>query len=147
MASSTAPEAKARIIALLQARPGLAGVQVTWGSPTEDEDIRREMIYLGATEIDGEWRTLGGQWRHESYSIALTVHVAQYGDNEQATEERAFALLDEVSGALASDSWLGGLLEGAPAALERITQTNTPGPQQWAAQVSAQVRCEARFTP
>lgn len=150
MPATTAPTAKARILTALAARPALASVQRTWGSPVEDEDTAGEMIFLGRVRGAGEWRTLGAGKRHESYTVELRVVVLQYGDDEQATEERAFALLDEVSAALAANWFLaagGTQLLYKPAAIESWEQANTPTPDQWGAQIIAQVRCEAMFTP
>ncbi len=146
MASSTAPQAKAAILAALATRPALDAVTRTWGGPTEIEDAAEEHIYLGQVKVVGEWRTLGAGVRHESYTVALRVMVLRYGDDEQATEERAWDLLDEVSAALTADRFLGGLLY-QPAALEEITQDNAPMPKQWAARIDAQIRCHAMFTP
>ena len=150
MAASTAPAAKAAILAALAARPALANVQRTWGGPTEEADVRYEMIHLGPARGAGEWRTLGAGKRHESYTIEVRVIVMKHGDDERATEERAFALLDEVSSALTADRFLangGADLLYTPAAIESWEQTNTPMPEQWGAQIVAQVRCEAMFTP
>jgi hypothetical protein len=146
MAATTAPQAKAAILAALATRPALSGVKRTWGGPTDETDVVAEMIYLGRVEIAGEWRTLGAGVRHESFTVGISVVVSQYGDDEQSTEERAFDLLDEVSAALTADRFLGGLLY-QPAALEAITQENFPAPEQWGARISATIRCEAMFTP
>ena len=150
MAATTAPLAKARILTALAARPALADVARRWGGPTENEDLKGELIHLGKTTGTGEWKTLGAGKRHESYLIALHVLVLQWGDNEQAAEERAFALLDEVSAALYADKFLaagGTQLLYTPAAIESWEQSNVPMPKQWGAQIVAQIRCEAMFTP
>jgi hypothetical protein len=146
MPASTAPAAKQAILTLLAARPALASVDRTWGSPTETDDITAEMIFLGDVELTGEFRALGGQRRDEDYTITISVAVHQYGDDEQSTEERAWDLLDEISGALATDPYLGGLLYEA-AAIRSARQTNTPAPNQWGALITAQIGCAARFTP
>lgn len=150
MAASTAPAAKAAILAAITARPALSTVATRWGGPTENEDLAEEMIYLGPARGTGEWRTLGAGNRHESYTVELRVVVLKYGDDEQVTEERAFDLLDEVSAALNADKFLangGTQLLYTPAAIESWEQTNTPTPEQWSAQIVAQIRCEAMFTP
>jgi hypothetical protein len=98
-------------------------------------------------EVEGEWRTLGAGVRHESYTVELFVVVIEYGDDEQTTEERAFALLNEVSAALAADRFLGGLLY-QPAVIDTIRQDNTPVTLPgWGARITARVRCHAMFTP
>jgi hypothetical protein len=148
--ASTAPLAKTAILAALAARVALADVTRTWGGPTENEDLTEEMIHLGRVRGTGMWKTLGAGKRHESYTVELRVVVLKYGDDEQATEERAFALLDEVSAALNADKFLangGSQLLYTPAAIESWEQMNTPTPEQWGAQIVAQIRCEAMFTP
>lgn len=150
MPATTAPSAKAAILAAIAGRAALSTVQQTWGSPTENEDMAEEMIFLGPVRGTGEWRTLGAGNRHESYTVELRVVVLKYGDDEQATEERAFALLDEVSAALYADKFLangGTNLLYTPAAVESWEQTNTPMTEQWGAQIIAQIRCEAMFIP
>lgn len=146
MPATTAPSAKAAILAAVALRGALAGVKQTWGGPTEGQDVAPEHIYLGKVTGAGEWRTLGAGNRHESYTVAVHVVVLKYGDDEQATEQRAFALLDEVSAALYADKFLGGLLY-LPAAIESWEQDNTPMPEQWGARINAQVRCQAMFIP
>lgn len=147
MPASTAPAAKAAILALLAARPALASVDRRWGGPTEEEDVSEEMIWLGDVVQEGFWRVLGGGYRHERYTIGLAVAVRKYGDDEQATELRAWVLLDEVAAALNTDPWLGGLLEREPVAIESARQQNMlAGTQQWGALIVGQIRCEARFT-
>lgn len=150
MPATTAPAAKSAILAAIAARPALTAITPTWGGPTEADDLAEEMIHLGRTIGEGEWRTLGAPNRHESYLIAVHIIVLKYGDDEQATEERAFELLDEVSAALYADKFLANgatNLLYTPAAIESWEQTNTPTPEQWGAQIVAQVRCEAMFTP
>lgn len=152
MPASTAPTAKARILAAIAARPALSGITPTWGGPTEGEDISQaERIHLGVTRGAGQWRTLGAGNRHESYTVALHIVVIEWGDNEQQTEERAFVLLDEVSAALYADKFLsagGPQLLYTPAAIESWEQTNVPMvSKQWAAQINALIRCEAMFIP
>lgn len=146
MPASTAPAAKQAILTLLAARGALASVTRTWGGPTETDDMTAEMIFLGDVELTGEFRALGGQRRDEDYTITLHIVVQQYGDNEQSTEERAWTLLNEVSSALVSDRYLGGLLYEA-AAITEARQSNTPAPNQWGAHITAQIGCSARFTP
>lgn len=150
MPATTAPTAKTRILIALAARAALANVQRSWGGPTENDDVKGELIHLGKTTGTGEWRTLGAGNRHESYTVALHVLVIQHGDDEQAAEQRAFELLAEVSAALHADKFLaagGPQLLYTPAAIESWEQTNVPMPKQWGAQIVAQIRCEAMFIP
>lgn len=148
--ATTAPIAKTRILALVAARPALSAVRVAWGGPTENEDINGEMIHLGEVNVAGEWRTLGAGVRHETYTIGLHVVVFQYGDDEAATEQRAFVLLNEVSAALTSNKVLNdgtNDLLTHPAAIQNARQTNVPMVDQWGARIDATILCQAMFTP
>lgn len=151
MAASTASAAKAAILAAIAARPALATVKQSWGGPTQTEDVAEEHIYLGRAARDGgRPDPLGDLKRNESYLVAVHIMVLKHGDDEQATELRAFALLDEVSAALVADPFLangGTRLLYLPAKIESWEQTNVPTPDQWGAQIVAQVRCEAMFIP
>lgn len=144
MAASTAPDAKAALLALFDAHAGLSTVRVMWEQPTREEQVRNEMLHLGEVNVTGEWAVMGGLRRDESYSIAITLRVRREGDDPQATEQRAWTLLHEVSTALAADKYLGGLLHQA-AALTDIVQRNDPGPEDWWSVITAQIDCAARF--
>lgn len=145
MPASTAPAAKAALKALFAARPGLSTVSVMWEVPTREEQVRNEMLFFGNVTVDGSWQVMGGLRRDEEYSVALTLQVRREGDDPQATEERAWTLLDEVAAAIASDKYLGGLLHQA-AALTSISQENVATPEDWWAVITAQIACAARFS-
>lgn len=147
MPASTAPAAKAAILTALATRPVLADVSRSWGGPVSDDDYTDEMIYLGDVTVEGEWVAFGANRRDEEYTVQLSVHALKYGaGTEQATEERAWTLLAEVSAALTADKYLGGLMRDA-VALDTIKQTNIPTPEQWATLIVAQIHCVAAFTP
>src|SRR5690242_11539108 len=97
--ATTVPACKAAVLTILAARPALAAGTRTWSGPTKDEDYVEEMIFLGATEDTSEWNSFGGP-RQETYTLAITAWVEMWGDDPQATEERAHALWDEVEDAL-----------------------------------------------
>lgn len=94
MATSTVPAAKAALLALLQARAGLSGVQITWEDPAEL--IQREAIYFGDTDVDERTAALGYQRRDESYDLELIVRVLQEGDDAQTTETRWWTIVAEI---------------------------------------------------
>lgn len=149
MAASTAPEAKRRVLALLAARAGLATVQRTWSAPTEGEGVPRggELLYLGDVSTTGSWKLLGAHARDEDYTIGLVVFVQQDGDDMQATEERSWLILDEVSAALTTDQMLGGLLM-LPVEIASATQkVGVVGVDKTGSRVDAVLRLVARFTP
>lgn len=148
MPASTAPEAKARILELLAARPALAGVRLSWEAPAETTDFNvKNLIWLGDVQHTGQWQCLGPLTRDESYTIQLTVLAIKLGDDARSTEERAWDLLDEVAAAIHNDFHLNGLLR-LPAAIESATQSNgLVGTQSTGCQIVSQIRCDARIQP
>lgn len=150
MKLTTAFEARRRIIALLQAQPGLDGVLVTRGAPTEEIQSGRELIYFGdsVTDHDAEFVSLGADRRDEDYLLELNVYVFQEGDDEDATEARCEALCDEIATALQGDLTLGQLLKQALEADSFEQATNPVGsPEGWRATAEISLRCQALIRP
>mgnify|MGYP000468076575 CR=1 FL=1 len=149
MAASTAPEAKRRVLVLLRARAALAGVDIGWSAPTEAEDLPRggEMVYLGDVTQTGEWRVLGAGRRDEEYTVGLTVWVQQDGDDMQATEERSWLILDEVSGAIYTDPTLSNLLLQSMEILSASQRVGVASADATGSRIDAVLRCNARFIP
>jgi hypothetical protein len=111
---TTAPEAKARIIALLQAAPEMAGVQVQPKGPIRESDVTPEMLYLGRIRGEQEWAALGKLTRHESYTIDVFIRnwVAEAGNTELDTDTRCWEIFSDMETVLRGDPSLGGLLQG-----------------------------------
>lgn len=102
MATSTVPAFKAALLTRLQARTGLAGVQVTYGWPSGQ--VKRESIMLGGVTGSQEFRTVGATQRMEDYSLTAYVTVIKEGGaQQQSADERALALMAEVEADLRSD--------------------------------------------
>jgi hypothetical protein len=103
---TTIPACKAAVLTLLAARPALTGVVLSWSGPTKDDDYVDELIFLGDTEDTSQWAA-GGGIREENYALDVTVWVKLWGDDPQATEQRAHVLWDEVEDALRDDVMAG----------------------------------------
>lgn len=111
MAASTAPEAKRRILTLLQARAGLSGVDVDWGGPVSVEKITADMVYFdGPVTRDPSWDVVGGLRLDERYTLTLQGWTIRKGGTEQAAEERGWVLVDEIEQGVRADLRLAGLL-------------------------------------
>lgn len=96
---STKPAVKAALIALLQARPGLSGVLVTWAIP--HGTLEAEWICVGNVIGEDASAAIGQQARDERYTVACTVSVLRSMlEPAQATAERAFVLAGEIQSAL-----------------------------------------------
>lgn len=144
-ATSTAPACKQAILTILGTVPDLATVDQRWAPPTEETDVSDEMLWLGDTEIvDDNWAALGNGRRRETYRVAVTVWVRNWGDDPQTVEQRAWAIWADVANALRTD------IRAAPSTLrsagvrqfDQITATQTngvAGPQQWGARIDARI--------
>jgi len=102
MAASTVPATKAAILALLRARPSLNLVSITWGEPTESEDLADELIFFEDPVVRTPlWGPLGAPNPiDEEYILVLKVRNRLFGDEQQATEERCWALVYEIEQSL-----------------------------------------------
>jgi len=147
--ASTIPACKAAVLAVLAARAGLTGVTLSWAGPTKDEDYVEEMVFLGDVESTSDWAELGTGRRTEDFTVAITVYVERWGDDPQATEERAYALWDEIEDALRDDLLTqGGMLRSAGVfkfnGISRAVSTGPSTPEKWGARVDASVDFQAR---
>lgn len=97
---------RSALVTLLQARPGLAGVQIGYGMPPGA--LQREHILLGLVEATQEYRALGTTRKFEDYTATLHIGVTREGTNQQAADERALAIMAEVEGVLRTDPTVSG---------------------------------------
>lgn len=92
---------RAALVALLQARAGLSGVQIGYGMPPGA--LQREHILLGPVDATQEYRALGTTRKFEDYTVSVFISVTREGVQQQQADERALALLAEVEAALRTD--------------------------------------------
>jgi hypothetical protein len=151
MPASTVKAVKTAILAALAANGDLAGVQQSWGGPTEGDDTTaEEAIYLGdIVDLEQAWASLGDTpvQRQEEYIVPVFVAVWRYGDEERATEERAWELVEEVKSSLLSATGiLEALTPGAEALFRVAGQINQPfGPQRWRTIIRLEMACSSRL--
>lgn len=147
--ASAIPGCKAAILTVLTARAALTGITLSWSGPTKDEDYHEEMVFLGDIEDTSDWAELGTGRRVEDFTVEITVWVERWGDDPQATEERAHALWDEVEDAIRDD------IRAAPSTLRtagvldfgQITRRVVTGPstpEKWGARIEAIASFRAR---
>ncbi len=138
--TSTVYPAKSALKTLLEAHtfPDTAPT-ISWGGPTESEDITYDMIYLGPTAVpENEYVTLGAGRTDETYRISVLVDVYRYGDDEQATEQRAWQLLDGVMTVIAANKTISDTVNRTVGF--RFRQVNpVPSPQHWRSQILIEV--------
>jgi hypothetical protein len=103
--TSTVGTVKAALVALLAARPGLAGVEVCYA----EGEPARETVFFGDTRGTRTIpvATAGRKPRQEDYALDLFIRVARPDLSVAEAEARALALMAEVEDALADDPTLG----------------------------------------
>lgn len=100
--TSTVPALYGALLAGLTARPGLAGVMVTWGWPGRTPE--REWLRIADTAFQQETHALGPtRPRKETYDVDMVVSVIRSADGQREAVERAFALMAEVEDFLRLD--------------------------------------------
>ncbi len=103
MSTSTAPAAKAALIAMLEADPTIiaGAVQIEYADP--GPAIRQEAMWFEGTILDEVAAAHGRQRRTETYTLELIVFVVQDGgggDRAKECEERAWGLVAVVENLL-----------------------------------------------
>lgn len=134
-------EAKAALKALLEAHiwPGTTP-KVSWGDPGSPTDKALERIYQGDITVTGELRKLGMRRVEETFDLVVVVDVFKYGNDEQATEARAWQLRDEVVGVLMANRNLGGTVDYIAGFGPAPTAT-PPKAEGWRTQIVLRVAC------
>jgi hypothetical protein len=134
--ATTVYPAKVAIKAALEAHvfPGSVPT-ISWGQPTEPEDVSYDAIYMGPTEVpEDQFLVLGATRLDERYRLSILVDVRQYGDDEQATEARAWELANAVMSVLTADLTVYGTVHRTEG--YRFRQSNpVPTPTQWRSQI------------
>jgi hypothetical protein len=97
---------RAALLAALQARAGLSGVQLGYGMPPGA--LQREHILFGVVDGTQEYRALGTVRKFEDYTATLFIGVSREGTDQQAADDRALALMAEVEDVLRDDPTVGG---------------------------------------
>jgi len=151
MAYSTIPAAKARILVVLDALPGLDGVLVQRGLPT-DQPPERERVYIdNAVDISREWMMVGRRRLDESFTVRILVETFLDGDDQTAGEDRMWTIVAEIEQALILDLTLNGILTGnterpsgiKPGGIE--DQNSFPAPDGWISHAVLRMDCAARI--
>lgn len=99
---STVPTFKAALLTILQARPGLSGVTVSYGAPVLGSGAR-EFVALGDVDGSQEFAALGHLQKDETFTMTVYCSCIREGQQQQQCTERAFALAAEVEDALRDD--------------------------------------------
>lgn len=144
MSTSTAPAARAQVLSLLTA--ALPSSRVTWGGPSEAEDITDEMVYLGTVTRTVNLRGMGvpastqGMF-DEEYRFPVIAIGRREGDDEQAAEERAWQLVDVIETAIRADLSLDGTLRSLNAEFGDQEVSTEPLNDGWLYRASVELVC------
>jgi hypothetical protein len=147
VAGTTVPAAKSNLKALLEAWPWPDSTpEVRWGQPgTDDYGTNLEFVYFGETTLTRTKRGLQGSNHGETYPLRVVIDVRTYGDDEQATEERAWLMCDQVEALLESNRTFGGVASHWSDFTAR--QVNVPAPESWRTQIVVDVSVQAFPAP
>lgn len=84
--------------------------KVTWGQPSEAEDTTLDAVYQGTPVIE-DMDFPGLSLRvDEEYMLPVVVNVRKWGDDEQATEARAWGHFNQVMSLLRANENLSGTI-------------------------------------
>jgi hypothetical protein len=84
MSGTTAFDAKTNLVALVEAAPAFADVDVWYGyEGGPDTALPRKVLWVGEIEWESEEYPLSGPTREETYRIAVTMESHNPGDTQQ----------------------------------------------------------------
>jgi hypothetical protein len=138
---SSIPTMKANLVTQLQARPGLAQVQVTNGPPFPSP--QREFIWVGEARGLQTWGTFGPNGlRQEMYGTEVTVSVIREGTDTAAGTSRAYTLMGELEAQLRTDPTVNGAVMAARVGDVELKEMVTAGGETRTSEIVVTVECE-----
>jgi len=110
MSGSIVVACKQALVTLLQGRPALSSVQVSYGWPGDDA-VQPERIFCGRTRADHEQAALkaGRRFRNETATFEVVIQTLLLNKTPEDAEERALELGKEVEECVADNKTLGGV--------------------------------------
>lgn len=124
--TTSAPEVKARIVALLQAAVALDGISVQPKGPVQADAVTPEMVYLGRVRGEQDWASLGAYRREEEYTIDLFIRNWAADLTELAIDTRCWAIFTAIGEAIHVDPALDALLQGGNIQVKTFEQDSQP---------------------
>jgi hypothetical protein len=111
---------------------------IAWGPPSEQEDTAFDAVYQGTTVVE-EVPFPGLSTRNdEVYTLPIVADVRRYGDDEKATEQRAWSHVNEVLTLLRTNLELSGTVcRQTGYGVEVASQPS--GANQWRTQIVVRV--------
>lgn len=146
MATSTIWTLKGNLLAQLRARPGLAGVQITWGIPAAKLEPDWICLRDVVDPAGQETAALGHMRREERYELRIVISVVrQFSEDQEVVAERARVLAAEIEDQLRSDPTVNGAVRTALVvglSLEEPVDSKTAERE---ARVTVRVACRQRI--
>lgn len=147
--ASTVPALLAGLKAALEARPGLAGVQISNDAPFPVPEA--DWIWLSDVVGVEESARLGNQRRREWYGLVVLIRALVAGVDGEASQSattRVYELRDEVADQLRSDPTVSGVVSWALMGGDDHTPGNfnlqrDSNGEHWMAQLTCTVACMA----
>jgi hypothetical protein len=135
---STIPALKTALILQLNARPGLSGVQITWGPPSGEPSD--DLIIVGDVTGIEHTRTTD-RHRREDYILEVIVSCVANGTDHQTLTLRALSFWAEVETELHDNRTVNGTVQWANVVGADLRE---PANQvQMEARVNGRVNCTA----
>lgn len=108
---------------------------ILWGEPVSFNEKGFDVIYQGSPETpEDDYVVLGAGRLDETYDLLVVVDVHKWGDDEQATEARAWSHANQVVTLVDQNKTLSGTVNRVTGF--RFAPVNGPsGPQQWRTQI------------
>jgi hypothetical protein len=111
---------------------------ISWGAPTEQEDVKQDQIYQGAPDVE-EVTFEGLHMRNdEEYQLRVFADVRKYGDQEKSAEERAWSHVNEILTLVKANPTLSGTVNRITGF--NLAMTTLPSAtNQWRSQVMVEI--------
>lgn len=138
------PAAKSALKAILAARTAWAAVDIRDGQWTEAEDVTRDAFWFDRAEIprDG-WNQLGAQSRRVEFQLWFTVAILREGDDERATEDDVWELVEDLMAAVKANYNLTQTIQQVQDVSGR--QENAPySPGLWQGTFRGYIACQSK---
>ena len=145
-ATSTVPAFLDAFKAALEARAGLAGVQVS--TAPLGADSKPESIQMGDVPGTSPWGAVGAKRRNERYTVACAIWKQESGAGEakaKAERDRVFAIFAEVEKAVVGNPNLGQVVHQLT--FGEWTLEQGVNPQSRWAQLTFEIEVEAILRP
>lgn len=143
---SSISSARLALFDRLSVAGGLAGVQVTYGTPAAHEEPE-VVALLGVRDPEEEPAALGAGRKDETYQLEVGIKVHSRDGSAAAVDTRAYALADAVAEAVegTGDCTLGGTVLWAYAAGPLGIGAQAAEGGGWVCFLTVLVTCKARI--